>query len=53
MMHPHPTTKGLFGSVAIHWMAMDIHWMAMDIHFFIFYPTFGSVELANRGNQIP
>jgi hypothetical protein len=37
--------KGLFGSVAIHWMVRDIH-------FFSGYPMFGSVCEMDRGNQI-
>jgi hypothetical protein len=37
--------KGLFGSVAIHWMRVDIH-------FFSGYPLFGLEDRGDRDNQI-
>jgi hypothetical protein len=44
LSHATPT-KGLFGSVAIHWMARDIH-------FFSGYPVFGLEEVVDRDSQI-
>jgi hypothetical protein len=37
--------KGLFGSVAIYWMAVDIH-------FFSGYSAFGLRAAVDRGNQM-
>jgi hypothetical protein len=44
--YPYPlsSSKGLFGSVAIHWIAVDIH-------FFSGYPVFGLRDTKDRDSH--